>query len=119
MIDQLRAEIERRVLVQHSQVIINALAQLDEVGLPSVCTYYALFQRYKTYHSNITRLSRAGRLYESDLGYDDDVPEIDHRLAHYLEQIDNLRPQRYVNVCGNCPACRTRRKRWPEISGET
>lgn len=113
MIDDLRAEIDRRVVIQHGQVIVDALTQLDRVGLPNACTYFALFQRYKTYHSNITRLSRAGRLFESDLGYDKDIPEIDHRLARYLEQIDSLRPQRYVNVCGNCVACRTRRKRWP------
>jgi hypothetical protein len=99
MIDKLRTEIQRQIISQHGQVIVDALTQLDQLGLPSVCTYNALFERYKAYHRSITRLSR-------DSEYDEDLS--DSRLAHYLERLDSLRPQRYVNVCGNCAACRNR-----------
>jgi hypothetical protein len=110
---QLRATIDQQVRQQHARVVIAALQRLETDGLPHACTYHLLFKRYRFLHVKMTWLKRLDRLYENDLGYNDDLPDLNDQLTYYRQQISLLKLKRYDYVCGQCPECRTRNKPWP------
>lgn len=113
MLDQLRSEIESRIQSNHPTVIIAALDRLlDEIEVDE-CSYYFFFKSYERLRSRITYFTR---MYMDCADDGSALGEIGKRLSNVLRKIEDIRDKRYERVCDECPACRTRRKPWPETA---
>lgn len=110
MLDELRQEIDRRVNDAHVVVLVTAFERLlyDVTAAQNPCAYHKHFQVYRQFRTRLTGLLRNAWSY--DLPPDS---KIIMRIANINKALAEIRNARYDGVCRECPACRTRRKRWP------
>jgi hypothetical protein len=134
-LEDIRSEIAAKVAASHPRIILDALDRLlrEIAGAhqdvrSGVCTYHVHFQTYAKLCSSITFLQRmfdnglfgADAIYRRSRAQEhasqpvEVYSNVEHRLNVAANRLHSLRMKRYENVCKECAACRTRRKRWPE-----
>jgi hypothetical protein len=126
-LDELKSEIDARVIASHPEIVLNALTQLlQDVSeahadiLSGACSYHVHYRTYITLLSRITFLRRVldrgwawGNQWMEEDGWSSDS-KVTKMLSAVDSNVRSLRMKRYENVCGKCAACRTRRKQWPD-----
>lgn len=124
-LDELKSEIDAKVIAGHPEIVLNALTQLlQDISeahaeiRSGACSYHVHYRTYITLLSRITFLHRVlDRGWTMGNSWEDEGWGTEARVGERLRAVDkevrSLRMKRYENVCGQCAACQTRRKLWP------